>query len=64
MPAIILAIDFASGPPILLYADSEGYLHAGGVEAVRIDLRWDAKRGWYDPSPPVAATKPEVVQDG
>lgn len=49
---VVLAVDFQGSSTVLLYADSEGYLHVDGVESVRTDWRWDVKRGWYDASAP------------
>lgn len=49
LPAIILAVDFQGSSTLLLYADSDGYLHTGEPQDLRTDWRWDLKaEKWYD----------------
>lgn len=48
LPCVILAVDFQGVSIVLLYADSEGYLHASEPSMLRTDWRWDLKKGWYD----------------
>lgn len=51
LPVVIIAIDFQGSSTVLLYADSDGYLHVGVPEDLRTDWRWDLKKGWYDATP-------------
>jgi hypothetical protein len=52
LPVVILAVDFQGSSTVLLYSDSDGYLHTGEPKDLRTDWRWELKRGWYDATAP------------